>query len=67
MKRNKKHFKSHMTYIEFKGKRFQVKPAKGNAWECPCDYCDMVGECEINPSFNFFDDYYPERIIFEKL
>ena len=56
-----------MTYIEYKGKRFQVKPAKGDAWECPCDHCDMVGECEINPSLGFCDDYYPERIIFEKL
>lgn len=56
-----------MTYIKYKGKRFQVKPAKGDAWVSPCDYCDLCEVCQMNTTLGFCDDYYPERIIFEKL
>lgn len=56
-----------MTDIEYKGKRYQVKPAKGDAWVCPCDYCDLESLCEISPSLGFCDDYYPKRVIYEKL
>lgn len=56
-----------MTYIEYKGKRYKVIPAKGDAWSNPCDYCcfRFLSECII--TFAFCDDYYPKRVIFEKL
>lgn len=56
-----------MTYLEYKGSRFQVKPAKGDAWSYPCDFCDLVEDCITSTSVSFCHDYYPKRIIFEKL
>lgn len=56
-----------MSYIEFKGYRYQIEIAKGYVEDYPCCYCDMESECNLSPDYNFCDDYLPFHIIFKRL
>ena len=56
-----------MTYIEYKGSRYQIEIAKGYVDDYPCCYCDMESECNLSPDYNFCDDYLPLHIIFKRL
>lgn len=56
-----------MTYIEYKGSRYQIEIAKGYVDDYPCCYCDMESAYNLLPDYNFCDDYLPLHIIFKTL